>query len=209
MTPEMTEHLIKVEAAIQGVKPLLARHPYPADLRTLLVIGFIAQMIEHHEGMLLLIRNDTVGSACVLARSIFESMYRGLWINFGASDEQIRAFERDDHLPIKMPGMARAIDETYHADGLYEALLNRCWRALCSYTHTGLLQLGRRFTGQNVEPSYTDAEIEEATTTVTTCILLLVGRFFAAQNYAAERAETEALIATYGLAVHQNPQPRA
>jgi hypothetical protein len=208
MTPEMIEHLLRVEAAIQGVKPLLARHPYPADLRTLLVIGLMTQMIEHHEGMLVLIKNETVGSACVLARSIFESMYRGLWINLCASDEQLRAFERDDHLPIKMPGMARAIDQGYHAEGLYEDLLNRCWPALCSYTHTGLLQLGRRFTGQNVQPSYTDAEVQEATTTVTTCILLLIGRFFAVRNYVVECGETEALIGTYGQAC-RDPRPEA
>jgi len=205
MRPEMTEHLIKVEGAIQAVKPLLARHPYPADLRTRLVIGFITQMVEHQEGMLLLIKNDTRGSACVLARSIFESMYRGLWINSCASDEQIREFARDDRLPITMPRMASAIDEQYQADGQFEDLLNRCWPALCSYTHTGLLQLSRRYTGQNVQASYTDVEMEEATTTVTTCILLLVRRFFADHNHAAEYLETEALLRSYGLAAHQNP----
>jgi hypothetical protein len=199
MTPELTEHLLKVEAAIQTVKPLLGRHAYPADLRTLFVIGFITQMIEHHEGMLLLISNDIKGSACVLARSIFESMYRGLWINFCASDEQIRAFERDDHLPLRMPAMARAIDQQYQAEGRYGELMNRCWPALCSYTHTGLLQLGRRFTGQNVQPSYSEEEMIEATTTVTTCILLLVARFFAVQNHVAECREAEALTKTYGL----------
>ena len=204
----MTEHLTSCcEGAIQAVKPLLGRHAYPADLRTLLVIGFMTQMIEHHEGMLLLIESDTRGSACVLARSIFESMYRGLWINGCATDAEIQEFERQDRLPVKMPAMARAIDQQYHAEGHFEDLLNRCWPALCSYTHTGLLQLGRRFAGQNVQPSYSDAEMEEATTTVSTCILLLVGRFFATQNHAAECQEAEAFIGTYGPAARRNVQP--
>lgn len=176
MTPEMTDHLKKVEGAIQAVKPLLDRHSYPDDLRTVIVIGFIAQMVEHHEGMLLLICHDIVGSACVLARSIFESMYRGLWINLCATDIDIKEFvEKKDRLHMDMTQMASAIDEKYNGEGLFGALKNRCWPALCSYTHTGMLQLAKRFTGHDAEPAYKDADMMVAMTTVTTCILYLVG----------------------------------
>ncbi len=150
--------------------------------------------------MLLLIRHDKTGSAFALARSIFESMYRGLWINFCATHAQIEEFERNDELPLNMTQMARAIDEQYRAQGFYEDLKNRGWAALCSYTHTGQLQLGRRFTGANVQPSYSDAEILEVATSETTCVLLLVGRFLAAQNHANESREAEGLIQTYGPA---------
>ena|SRR5437016_2882255 len=49
MTPEITEHLVKVENAVQATKPLLSRYGYPDDSRTVIVIGLIDQMIEHHE----------------------------------------------------------------------------------------------------------------------------------------------------------------
>jgi hypothetical protein len=58
MTPETREHLQHCEAAIQEAKRLLAIHGYPDDLRTVMVIGFITQLVEHHEAMLLLIRAD-------------------------------------------------------------------------------------------------------------------------------------------------------
>jgi len=45
------------------------------------VIGFIDQIIEHHESMLLLLRNGRTGSAFDLASSVVEGVYRGMWIN--------------------------------------------------------------------------------------------------------------------------------
>jgi hypothetical protein len=154
-------------------------------------------MNEHHEAILLLIRNGKLGSAFALARSIVESMYRGLWLNFCATDQQVEKFERTDDLPVNMTQMATAIDIKYRGDGFFEDLRKRAWPALNSYTHTGMLQLGRRFTGQNIQPNYTDEEIVATTTTVTTCLLLLTGKFLAARSLANECKEVEALLGTY------------
>jgi Family of unknown function (DUF6988) len=204
MGHDITEHLKKAEAVIGQAKQLLAKHGYPDELRTAIVIGFIDQMVEHHEAMLLLIRNGKVGSAFALARSIVESMYRGLWVNLCANDAEIRGFEQGDKLPVNMNEMAVAIDDRYHASGFFQNLKDRSWASLCSYTHTGMLQLGRRFTGHNVQPAYTNGEINEATTSATTCLLLLVGKFLAVQGHADDCREVEGLRGTYGLAAQNN-----
>jgi hypothetical protein len=167
MSPETIEHLNQVEAAVREAKRLLAMHGYPHDLRTVLVIGFITQIIEHHDAMLLLIRGEKVGAAFALARSLVEGMYRGLWINLIATDIEAAQFERRDDVGLSMTELARAIDDAYHADQFFENLKARSWDALNSYAHTGLLQLCRRFREHNVEPAYSDAEIFEVTTTVT------------------------------------------
>jgi hypothetical protein len=130
-------------------------------------------------------------------------------MNFCATDAQIQEFERDDRLPVNMTEMAQAIDTKYQAQGFCEDLRARSWAALCSYTHTGMLQLGRRFTGANAQPAYTDEEIFGATTSATTCILLLVGKFLAVQNHDTDCREVEAMIGTYGPAASQNPQSDA
>jgi len=157
--PETEKQLEKVAAAVAQVSHILAKHDYPDKSRIVMVIGLLATMVEHHKAMLLLIRNGRVGSAFALARSIVESMYRGMWINMCASDKQIEAFEADDKFPINMPDMAKAIDETYHAHGFFENLRNRGCAALCSYAHSGMLQLGRRFREHKVQPNY-DALVE-------------------------------------------------
>jgi len=205
MKTETEEHLKKVEGAVAQANHILAQHDYPDNSRTVIVIGLLATMIEHHRAMLLLIRNARVGSAFTLARSIVESMYRGMWINGCATDQQIQAFEADDKFPVNMPDMAKAIDEAYRAHGFFENLRERGWAALCSYTHSGMLQLGRRFREHKVQPNYDDREIYEATTTVTTCILLLAGKFLAYQNHVAECRAVEALVGIYGPAALVKP----
>ena len=206
MTKETLEHLNKVEKVIGEAKRLLSRHGYPDTLRTVILAGCLDQMIEHQEAMLLLMRNGKVGSAFALARSIVESMYRGRWLNFCATDAQVEQFERKDELPLTMAEMADAIDEKYRAEGFFADLKKRTWPALNSYTHSGMLQLGRRFTGHKVEPSYKDGEIAAVTTTVTTCILLLVSKFLAVQNHPEDSRAVEALLGTYRPAARQNSQ---
>jgi hypothetical protein len=198
MTPETREHLGHCEAAIREAKRLLGIHGYPDDLRTVMVIGFVDQIIEHHEAMLLLIRTDKVGAAFALARAPVEGTYRGMWINFVATDPQVARFERNDDIGLNMTQLAQAIDTAYRAGDFFENLKRRSWDALNSYAHTGMLQLGRRFREHNVEPAYSDGEIFEITTSVTTCILLLVGKFLAVQGHANECRAAEALIETYG-----------
>lgn len=205
MIQETVKHLSKIETVIGEAKRLLSRHGYPDTLRTVILAGCLDQMIEHHEAMLLLIRNGKVGSAFTLARSIVESMYRGLWLNFCATDAQVEEFERKDELPLTMAQMADAIDDKYRAEGFFTDLKKRAWPALNSYTHTGMLQLGRRFTGHKVQPSYRDSEIMAVTTTMTTCILLLASKFLAVQNYPEDSREMERLLGTYGAAARQNP----
>jgi hypothetical protein len=157
-------------------------------------------MFEHHETVILAIRNGKIGSAFALARIIFESMYRGLWLNFIATDAEVEAFERTDKFPLNVGEMAGQIDEKYRGEGYFAELKRRAWPALNSYTHTGMLQLGRRFTGHKVQPSYTDAEIVEITTAVTTCILLLVAKFLAVQGYSEACRKVEAMLGKYGRA---------
>jgi hypothetical protein len=77
----------------------------------------------------------------------------------------------------------------------FDAILN-------SYTHTGMTQLGRRFTEHEVKNSYTEGQIYEMTTTVTTCVLILISRFLAKQNHPDEVIAIDALVETYGPAEH-------
>ena len=60
-----------------------------------------------------------------------------------------------------------------------------------------MLQLGRRFTGHNLQPSYSDEEIEGVATGTTTCILKLAGKFLAVQNHEIECKAVEALVGTW------------
>ncbi|MGH9500453.1 MAG: DUF6988 family protein [Terriglobales bacterium] len=185
---------------------LLSPRRYQNNLRTVLVGGLVTQVIEHHEAMLLLIRNNKNGSAFALARSIFEGLFRGTWFQVCATDTQLQDFEKNDELPagINMTTIATAIDAATTHDPQdpndhFTDLRKRGWPHLCSYAHSGMLQLARRFTGEKAEPCYKDDEIIEITTSSTTCVLLLVATFLGGQNLFTESHAAAALIGTYGV----------
>jgi|ERR1700733_753833 len=197
MSPELSAHLDAVESIINKAKEILGRQGYPTDLRTVLVGAFIGQTVEHHEAMLLLIRNGKAGSAFALARGVVENMYRGLWVNFCATPEELERFEKKDEWKGTIADAAAAIDDKYQADGFFLDLKKRGWKALNGYAHTGMLQLGRRYTGQNLQPNYSDGEIIQITTTVTTCALLLIAKFLAVQNHPDQAKEVEAFVGAH------------
>ena len=119
VSTKTSEHLNGVETAIGKARELLAKHGYPDTPRTVVLLGLISQLVEHHEAVLLLVRNGKVGSAFALQRSIFEGVYRGMWLNFCATELQVQGFEQRDILSLTTKDMARAIDTSYHADGFF------------------------------------------------------------------------------------------
>jgi hypothetical protein len=209
MTAETVEHLCQVEVPIKNAKAILSQHGYSDDKRTVMTIAMIDQLIEHHGAILLLIRSGKVGSAFALARPCVEGMYRGLWINFCATDEQLQEFDETDEMPHNMKELADEIDAEYLGEGFFADLKKRSWNALCSYAHNGMLQLGRRFTGHLLKPAYSDGEIYEVTTSTTTVILALISKFLAVQNHVESSKATEQLVESYGPAAKQPAQPNA
>lgn len=196
------EHLVRVEAAVQNSKPLLERHAKEYDLqnkRTLMVLCFISQMFEHHEAMLVLVAGGKIGAAFSLARSIFEGVYRGLWINKGASDSEVENFATGDEIKLTMKQLAKANDANYEigVPQFFQSLKDRAWGALNSYAHIGMMQLARRFSEHEFAPSYTEEQAFEITRTLTTLILILVRSFLAAGDHLIEAEETDALTRTY------------
>jgi hypothetical protein len=69
--------------------------------------------------VLLSIRKDKMGSAFALVRCIVEGVYRGLWINFCATDAEIQDFEQKDRMPLNVKEMAKAIDAKYQAQDFF------------------------------------------------------------------------------------------
>jgi len=198
MTANLREHMVKCEHAIQSAKPIVGNHHYPDDYRTSLVIGFISILIEHHEAVLLLIMREMVGSAFALGRPIVEGMYRALWLNVCATDDELNRFIQNDEIDLTLMQMAEAIDPAHNAGDFFQQFKKQVWKALNSYTHTGMLQLGRRFTKHEVVNSYGEGEIYEMTTVVTTCVLVVISRFLAKQGHPDDAKAIDLLIETYG-----------
>jgi hypothetical protein len=64
-----------------------------------------------------------------------------------------------------------------------------------------MLQIGRRFTKHEVTNSYSEGEVYEMSTVVTTCALLVISRFLAKQGHPDDAKAIDALIESYGPAL--------
>jgi hypothetical protein len=183
---------------MQSVKPILIQYRFPADSQNLTVIGFISWLIEHHEAILLLTMHDMPGSASALLRPVVEGSYRALWINLPATDEEIKTFNEKDKIDLTFGEIAAALDAAYNMAGFFQELKDRTWRQLNSYTHGGMLQIGRRFTKNEVANNYSDDEIYEVTVTATTIILLTISFFLKRNGHADSRDTIQSFLETYG-----------
>jgi hypothetical protein len=182
---------------------LLLRHKYPDDIKSKLLEGYVATALEHHEAIVLLIQSNLAGSAFALVRPVHETMVRAFWINGVADDKQIEGAWHDKNVFPCMAQMLAAIKPRYFGDTPSDSAteffqaLKEPWRAMCSYTHSGALQLGRRFTNDVVKPKYPEGEVLEVLNSTITKVTLLVLMFFISMQRYPEADETRRLLLEY------------
>lgn len=198
MTNQLKEHLVRCEKAMQAAKPILAKHGFPDDPRTVTVIGFISVLVEHQESLLLLVMHDKAGSASALVRPVVEGAYRALWFNLPASDEQVKQFNEKDKIALEFGEIATALDKAYGMGDFFQNFKTQAWKHLNSYTHGGMHQIGRRFVQHEVANNYSEEEIYEITTTVTSIVLLAISFFLKKHGHQDSGNEIQALLEGYG-----------
>lgn len=198
MTNNLKEHLIRCETAMQSAKPILGMHSFPTDNRTLTVIGFISVLVEYQESILLLVMHDMAGSASALVRPVVESAFRALWINLPATNAEVETFNEKDRIDREFGEIATALDNAYETGDFFQDFKTRTWKHLNSYTHGGMHQIGRRFIKNEVANNYSDEEIYEITTTVTTIVLLAILSFLKRHGHVDSGDQIQALMETYG-----------
>ena len=176
------------------LRELLSRHEYPLDdngaTKTTLLGAYVDITLEHDEAISVLIKAKLFGSAFALVRPLVETMARALWINAVATPTQIeKAGEDDKNVFPKMSQMLDDIELKYADGKLYQQFKGTSWRAMCSYTHSGVLPIGRRFTNGDVKHSYGEGEIVEVLNVTNTSVLLLIHEFLVAMGRKQEADE--------------------
>jgi hypothetical protein len=196
VSADVEKELKSTEAVILEIKKILNSHQYTDEEYSTLVAGIIDQVIEHLEAIISLTRSNLTGSAFALVRSAAEGLVRGVWFTACASQAQVLKFRNEDKIDPTFGEMSTAIDAQCGVD-FFADFKKRAWNPMNSYTHTGILQIGRRFTGHVLIPSYTDGEITEMMRVSTTCILLLVRPYLVRQKHLDSAIAIDALGERY------------
>ena len=63
------------------------------------------------------------------------------------------------------------IDRAFEADGFFRQAKTDSWKAMNAYTHSGLRQLVRQFSGSKVDASYREEDLLEGLRAATASVL--------------------------------------
>jgi len=188
------------------LRELLYRHDYGCDTKTLVLVSYVDLALEHHEATWLLRKSELTGSALALVRPVLDILFRALWINAVATEQQVEQASRDELYFPPMHEMRDDIKERYSDKSdpkqaeLFDTLLGRlkdAWKTMSSYTHPGGHQITRRFSFDEVKPNYGEAEIACALNLATFALLLLMRMFWMSLSAQREADEIVELLANY------------
>jgi hypothetical protein len=181
---------------------LLLRHEYAGNTKNMVLAAYVNIALEHHKAIWLLSESGLDGSALAMVRLVWDPYLRALWINKVATEQQIEQASRDELNWLRIP-VRDDIKKAYgdHSDPeqmekLDEFLqrVKEVWQAMSSYTHSGGLQIGRQFTGDEVKPKYSEGAIAEALNLATLALLLLLQMFFVSMECYEEVKEVLTLV---------------
>ena len=151
---------------------VVSKNQFPSDDCNVLLIAYWALIFDFHKGILSLLQSELFGSAFALVRPVIEALVRAHVALMG-SDEDLSRIQADEY-KVNFKEIGLKIDEAFGMEGLMEHFLNDVTRSsLHSYTHSGLLQLGRRFDGNDIKPNYGEDEIIEVIRVTTSAIFMV------------------------------------
>ena len=133
----------------------------PREQRIILAVSCYDVVIEHHIGIAMLFKSRFNGSDFALVRPDFETFVRGVWLRRCATENQISQFIKDK-LDLSFYQLLESIEKLdAFQDGTLSSLKKNSMRAMHSYTHGGMQQVGRRSKDSYIEPNFSSEEIAE------------------------------------------------
>jgi hypothetical protein len=137
--------------------------------------GFLTILFEHHDSTLRLLETgNNDASAFALARILLETFYRGFWMYFCASNDQVEQIRTgEEPYPKKFITMTEQVDQALKGTGKFK-LEGPIWRSLCGLTHSGSEQLVRRFDAKGtLVPSYPLREVLDILSSATMLVSIM------------------------------------
>ena len=135
--------------------------PHLGDSKRLqLAAGCLHLVLEHAQSIVVLTQDKCFGSALALRRSLHETLWRGLWLRYAATDAQV---DDTDHgrFPLQhdvIQGLNRAFKE----QGRPPYTEGDFWRLLCRHAYGGHPDVGARLMTDGLQAHYTLRELAQA-----------------------------------------------
>lgn len=92
---------------------------------------------------------------------VYEAYIRGLWLSNCATDEEVEKFSTGAEPPSIGKWLTAIEKIPAYDEKLLSMIKSKHWSAMCSYTHTGSLQIQRWNSEEAVEPNFLPEESQE------------------------------------------------
>jgi hypothetical protein len=168
----------------------------PTGDRNTLLIAYWSLVFDFHRGVLCLLSHKFFGSAFALVRPMIEAVVRAHVVIMG-SEEDLKKLREDDYR-TNLATVGKEIDAAFGTGDLFENFLKGARNALYSYTHAGVLQLGRRFSGTDLTPNYSEGEVIEVIRTTTSAVFILTNLVTKHFGFEGEWRQCTKLLAEWG-----------
>ena len=148
-----------------------AKRSAPTGDRNTLLMAYWSLAFELHRGILVLINHKFYGAAFALVRPIIETTVRA-HITICGKAADLKKLHNDTYR-TNLGRVGKEIDKAFQLGTFFQDFLKMARPALHSFTHAGLLQLGRRFKGTELVANYGEPEIIEVIRTSTSCVFMV------------------------------------
>lgn len=168
----------------------------PDDDRNILLLAYWALIFDFHKAILGLIPKQLCGSAFALVRPCLETLVRAhVAVNGSAGD--VKSLQEDTY-HTDFDKIGRWMDNEFATEGLFTTFIGGAQAALHSFTHAGLSQIGRRFEGHDVRPSYHDGEIVEVIRVCTSAVWMVTNLVTIHLGFTKEANQAQNLYLEWG-----------
>ena len=165
-----------------------------SEKKIYLLTSYFSIAIEHHAAIDLLIEERYYGSGFALLRSLAETFYRAAWVNACATSQQLERLVTEDNFEFPKDMMEKT-DTAYASGDFFKNIRRKSWKSMCSYAHSGLLQITRQHGAEDglIGPNYSDEEILEVLRGSTAFLVILSVLFFRSTGHPNEATEIKKL----------------
>ncbi len=150
---------------------VIAKRQCPTGDSNRLLMAYWSLIFEFHRSVLCLISHKFFGAAFALVRPIVESVVRAHVVIIG-SEKNLRLL-RNDQYRADLSTVGKEIDAAFGTGDFFEKFLQGARNALHSYTHAGIMQVGRRFSGSDLTANYSEDEIVEVIRATSSAVFLV------------------------------------
>jgi uncharacterized protein DUF6988 len=193
----IAQELVRARKLGEQLEELVVqRGECPDDDRNILLMAYWALIFDFHKGILTEIESQRCGSAFALVRPCVEALVRA-HVAVKGSDEDVNKLQGDTY-QTDFDKIGQWMDREFATEQLFTNFIGGAQAALHSFTHAGLSQIGRRFDGHTLKPSYDDAEILEVIRSTTSAAWMVTNLVTIHLGFVKEANKAQDLYLDWG-----------